>query len=84
VRINLHELLLDNRHEAVKQGISSLMERISWKVWKTASLNRSMMNMSNGSIKNKVVNTIFKGWTKHHSDLDFSKKTFNEMWKDRK
>ena len=84
VRINLHELLLDNRHEAVKQGISSLMERISWKVWKTASLNRSMMNMSNGSIKNKVVNTIFKGWTKHRGSLDFSKKTFNEMWKERK
>jgi L-lactate dehydrogenase complex protein LldF len=43
-----------------------------------------MMNMSNGSIKNKVVNNIFKGWTKHRSDLDFSKKTFNEMWKERK
>jgi len=83
VRINLHELLLDNRHEAVKQGSSSLIERISWKVWKTASLNRSMMNMSNGSIKNKVVNTIFKGWTKHRGSLDFSKKTFNEMWKER-
>ena len=84
VRINLHELLLDNRHESVKQGSSTLLERISWKVWKTASLNRSMMNMSNGSIKNKVVNNIFKGWTKHRSDLDFSKKTFNEMWKERK
>ena len=83
VRINLHELLLDNRHEAVKQGSSSLIERISWKAWKMASLNRSMMNMTNGSIKNKVVNTIFKGWTKNHSQLDFSKKTFNEMWKDR-
>jgi L-lactate dehydrogenase complex protein LldF len=84
VRINLHELLLDNRHEAVKQGSSSLMERISWKVWKTASLNRTMMNMSNGSIKNKVVNTIFKGWTRNRSNLNFSKKTFNEMWKDKK
>jgi len=83
IRINLHELLLDNRHEAVVQGKSSLMERIAWKVWKASSLNRSMMNMSNGSIKNKVVNTIFKGWTKHRGSLDFSKKTFNEMWKER-
>jgi len=82
VRINLHELLLDNRHEAVKQGSSSLMERISWKVWKTASLNRSMMNMGNGALKNKVVNTIFKGWTRNRAKLDFSPKTFNEMWRE--
>ncbi len=83
VRINLHELLLDNRHEAVMQGSSSLAERIAWKVWKTASLNRSMMNMANGKMKNWVVNRVFKGWTTHRADLDFSQKTFSEMWKDR-
>lgn len=83
MKINLHELLLDNRHEAVQQGNSTLMERISWKVWKTASLNRAMMNMGNGTLKNKVVNTIFKAWTKNHSNLDFSSKTFNEIWKDK-
>ncbi len=83
VRINLHELLLDNRHEAVKQGTSSLLERISWKAWKTASLNRTMMNMGNGNLKTKVVNTIFKDWAKHRTTLEFSPKTFNEMWKER-
>lgn len=84
VKINLHELLLDNRHKAVQKGSSTLMERISWKAWKVASLNRGMMNMSNGTIKNKVVNTIFKGWTKNRANLNFSSKTFNEMWQDRK
>lgn len=83
VRINLHELLLDNRHEAVKQGTSSLAERISWKVWRTASLSRMMMNMGNGNLKNKVVNNLFKGWSKHRAPLDFSQKTFNELWKER-
>lgn len=80
VKINLHELLLDNRHETVQQGYSNLMERISWKLWKAASLNRSMMNMANGNIKNKVVNSIFKGWTKHRANLNFSSKTFNQLW----
>jgi L-lactate dehydrogenase complex protein LldF len=80
VRINLHELLLENRHEAVVQGESKVFERVAWKAWKQASLNRSMMNFSNGNLKNKIVNTIFKGWTAHRSNLDFSKKTFNEMW----
>lgn len=80
VRINLHELLLENRHEAVVQGESKVFERIAWKAWKQASLNRSMMNFSKGSLKNKIVNTIFKGWTAHRSNLEFSQKTFNEMW----
>jgi L-lactate dehydrogenase complex protein LldF len=80
VRINLHELLLENRHEAVVQGNSGLGERVAWKMWKQASLNRKMMNLANGNIKNKVVNKIFKGWTQHHSELNFSAKTFNEMW----
>ena len=82
VRINLHELLLDNRHEAVLQGNSSLAERIAWKVWKTASLNRGLMNAGNGKMKNWVVNKVFQGWTAHRSELDFSAKTFNELWKE--
>ncbi len=80
VRINLHELLLENRHESVVEGDSALGERIAWKVWKTASLSRKMYNMSNGKLKNWFVNKVAGAWTKHRSDLDFKEKTFNEMW----
>ena len=83
VKINLHELLLDNRHSAVEDGHNGLAEKMAWKMWKIASLNRGMMNLGNGAIKNRVVNGLFQGWKQHRSDLDFSKKTFNEMWKDR-
>jgi len=83
VRINLHELLLENRHEAVIEGSSTLAERVAWKAWKQASLHRSMMNMGNGKLKNWVVNGVFKAWTAQHGNLDFSQKTFNEMWKER-
>ena len=83
VKINLHELLLDNRQESVKQGLNSFAEKAAWKIWKIASLNRKMMNLGNGNLKNKVVNGLFKGWKENRSDLVFSKKTFNEMWKDR-
>ncbi len=82
VRINLHELLLDNRHESVVQGNSNLAERLAWKVWKTASLNRGLMNAGNAKMKNWVVNKVFQGWTAHRSELDFSAKTFNELWKE--
>src|SRR5205085_10489185 len=65
VKINLHELLLENRHEAVEAGHISFGEKLAWKMWKRSSLNRNMMNMGNGKLKNAIVNKIFKGWHKH-------------------
>lgn len=82
VKINLHELLLVNRKESVEQGMTTFSEKMAWKIWKTASLKRGMMNMGNGGLKTKVVNMLFKDWDKHHAPLEFSKKTFNEMWKE--
>ncbi|MBY0534679.1 MAG: iron-sulfur cluster-binding protein [Chitinophagaceae bacterium] len=84
VKINLHELLLENRAEAVEAGDASFSEKMAWKVWKQASLRRSWMNQGSGSLKNKIVNKIFKGWTTHRSELNFSPKTFNQMWKEKR
>ena len=83
VKINLHELLLENRNEAVEKGAVVFQEKIAWKAWNKASLNRKMMNMGSESVKNWVVNRMIKGWTKHRADLRFPKKTFNEMWKEK-
>ncbi len=83
VKINLHELLLENRYESVANGNSSLAERVAWKVWRQASLHRSMMNMGNRNIKNWLINRMFKGWTTYRSDLDFPNKTFNQRWKEK-
>ncbi len=83
VKINLHELLLENRKESVDDGHTTFSERTAWKLWRIASLKRGMMNMGSGNLKNKIVNKLFKGWNAHRSDLQFSKKTFNEMWKER-
>jgi L-lactate dehydrogenase complex protein LldF len=83
VKINLHELLLENRSEAVENGAAGWQEKIAWKVWKQASMNRKMMNMGSDSIKNWVVNRVIKGWTKHRGDLLFPKKTFNEMMREK-
>lgn len=84
VKINLHELLLENRHEAVEEGAATWAEKVAWKVWKKASLSRKMMNMGNGNMKNWVVNKIFTAWTTNRGDLNFSRKTFNEMWREQK
>ncbi len=83
VKINLHELLLENRHESVEEGATTFTERMAWKAWRLASLKRGMMNLGGGSLKNKVVNGMFKDWNKSRGDLNFSQKTFNQLWKER-
>ncbi len=84
VKINLHEILLENRHDAVTHGDAAWGEKVAWKVWKQASLHRNMMNMGNQKIKNWMVNKVFKGWTTNRADLNFAGKTFNQMWKEKK
>lgn len=83
VKINLHELLLDNRHESVTHGNVSLSEKMAWKFWRLASLKRGFMNLGNGELKNKIVNKLFTNWNKERAPLDFSKKTFNQLWKEK-
>jgi L-lactate dehydrogenase complex protein LldF len=81
VKINLHELLLENRSEAVEEGYSTWAEKLAWAVWKKASLSRKMMNMGGPRVKNWMVNKAFKAWTAHRAELDFAPQTFNQRWK---
>lgn len=83
VKINLHELLLENRHEAVEEGHSDFSERMAWKMWRQGMLRRKWMNMASGSIKGWVVNKMVKGWSANRAKLDFPKKTFNQLWRER-
>ena len=84
VKINLHELLLENRYESVEEGNADITERIAWKAWKLASTHRKLMNLASGKMKNKVVNKMFTQWTKTRGELHFSEKSFNQLWKERR
>ena len=83
VKINLHELLLDNRAETVEQKAYSFAEKAAWKFWKSAMLNRKLMNMGSGKIKGWIVNTFVKDWKKNRSDLVFPQKSFSQLWKEK-
>ncbi len=83
VKINLHELLLDNRHEAALEGHAPLSEKMAWKLWRIAMLRRGWMNMAGGNTKTSMINIIGKPWTRHHGKLEFPKKSFNQQWADR-
>ncbi|MEZ5017744.1 MAG: LutB/LldF family L-lactate oxidation iron-sulfur protein [Flavipsychrobacter sp.] len=84
VKINIHEMLLNNRNIAVKEGHGSFVEGATWKAWKLAMLNRGLMNTAGGNMKTKVIHTLFKNsWEAHRSKLEFPRKSFNQLWKDR-
>lgn len=83
VKINLHELLLENRHEAAIEGEADFSEKIAWKMWKQAMMRRGWMNMVNGNTKSWFINKVAKAWTKHRGPLDFPKKSFSEQWKEK-
>ncbi|MER3497537.1 MAG: iron-sulfur cluster-binding protein [Chitinophagaceae bacterium] len=83
IKINLHELLLENRHKAIEEGYSSFTERMAWKMWKLAMLRRGIMNTGSGKMKSWVINHFVKGWSRHRSELEFPKKTFNELWREK-
>lgn len=83
VKIDLHELLLDNRMKSVKQNNPPLSEKIAWKAWKLASLHRPLMDIASPSIKNNVAKWLFSGWNNHREPLHFSPKTFHQLWKER-
>jgi L-lactate dehydrogenase complex protein LldF len=84
VKINLHELLLSNRAEAVKGKHASFGETMAWKFWKQGMLKRKLMNAGSARLKNWIVNTFVKDWKKHRSELEFPKKSFNQMWQEQK
>jgi L-lactate dehydrogenase complex protein LldF len=84
VKINLHELLLENRAEAVESGAASFAERTAWKLWKQAMLRRGLMNMASGKVKGWVVNTFVKDWKQHRSEMKFPEKSFSQQWQERK
>ncbi|MFI5185635.1 MAG: LutB/LldF family L-lactate oxidation iron-sulfur protein [Chitinophagales bacterium] len=83
VKINLHELLLENRHESVDEGDSSFAERTAWKMWRQAMLHRKLMNLGNSRMKNWVVNKFLTGWKKHRGEIEFPKKSFNQLWREK-
>ena len=83
VKIPLHELLLVNRNDAVKEGFIPFGEKQGIK-WATKVLkSRKMMNMTSGKTKNAIANKFAaKSWGNKRIFPKISDKSFNELWKE--
>lgn len=85
LKINIHEMLLENRHIAVDENLNGFAENIGWKLWKRGMLSRTLMNSVGAGIKNKMVNKLFKeSWGAGRGELKFPSKSFNQLWKEKK
>ncbi|HEX5024903.1 MAG TPA: lactate utilization protein LutB domain-containing protein, partial [Agriterribacter sp.] len=68
--------------QSVRADYRSRSEKIGWALWKRACLSRSVMNMTNGSVKNFVINLLLrKSWGDNRTLPEFAPKTFNQLWK---
>lgn len=83
VGIDLHGLLLYNRQLNTAPSATTT-EKIAWKSWQTASLNRSLMNTP-AFAKNTFSQLFLKGaWGKERVFPTFPKQTFNQIWKQKR
>lgn len=83
MKINLHNLLVYNRRDAVKQGKASRGEKLGWFAWKRAMMNRKWMNAGGEGMKNFVLKFLFgKSWGAHREMIRVAPKSFNQLWKE--
>jgi L-lactate dehydrogenase complex protein LldF len=84
VKIDIHKMLLLNRRDAVKEGLSPKSESIGWKGWKIGMSKRKKMDMVGGKFKNFLLRTFFKkSWGKHRELPVVAEKSFSKQWQER-
>src|SRR5690606_27733579 len=83
VKINIHEMLLENRSIFIEEKNTNITERVAWKLFKRGILHRRLMNAASGRIKNLVFQKLFAhSWGSHRSSFEFPDKSINLLWKE--
>ncbi|RYY35055.1 MAG: lactate utilization protein, partial [Sphingobacteriaceae bacterium] len=84
VKIDIHKMLLLNRRDAVKEGLSPKVEQWSWSIWKKSMLSRKLTDFLGGKWKNRLMKfAINKTWGKHRELPQVAEKSFSKQWLER-
>jgi len=84
MKINLHNLLVFNRRDAVNEGDYKSSEKFGWNMWKRSMLSRRLMDMAGSKMKNRALKFLFsKSWGTHRTMIEVAPKSFNQLWKER-
>lgn len=85
VKINLHELLLYNRNDSVKQGSYTMFDAFSMFTWKKIMLNRKWMDTGSAKLKNMVFKKAFSGlWGPGRELPEIPADNFRQLWEERR
>ena len=85
VKIPLHELLLHNRNDSVKEVNPAMFEKITMWGWKKVMLNRKLMDIGSVNLKNKALKLVFsKLWGPRREVPTLAEKSFHQLWKERR
>jgi len=81
VKINLHELLLINRKNAVKWGYTGRKDRLTIKGWKLLMQKRNRLDSISHSLKNAGLKmALKKTWGAHRTLPSIAKESFKQLW----
>ncbi len=84
VKINIHEMLLENRHIYTEEKYGGIAEKFAWRIFKRGVLHRSLMNSASGKMKNFVFEKALRSaWGNRREKITFAPKSFNQLWKER-
>ena len=84
VKIDIHNMLLANRRDAVKEGLSPKLEQIGWKVFSKTITKRNLVDKFGGKLKNWVLRNFFrKSWGDKRELPSVAEKSFSKQWKER-
>jgi len=80
-KIDLHNLLLINRRDAVQQGLDKFSWKAGMKIYKNIFLDRKRLDRLNGNTLNFFAKLSPNAWGKHRSLPKFAKQSFSKQWK---
>ena len=84
VKIPLHQLLLYNRNDSVKESKTKFSEKLMMFGWKKVMLNRPLMDIGGGNLKNIMIKAFFKkAWGPRRELPKIQPKSFKKLWKER-
>lgn len=85
VKINLHELLLYNRNDSVKEGYTNRFDKTLMYAYKTAMGKRKYMDLLSGKTKNSALKKFFTAsWGPRRTLPEIASKSFKELWDERR
>lgn len=84
VKIPLHMLLLQNRHDSVKEGFVTGKEKWTMRGMKKVMSKRKYMNMGGFGVRNYTMKKFLGGsWGPRRNLPPLARKSFNTLWKEK-